>query len=117
MVIRMLSESTVFILRKEGLAQGDQFAMTLYEIMLLPLITHLNRMLSEVLQPWFTDNGAMDGEGSQVAACFVELNWIGHMFGYYSEVSNLIAVSPLKSKVRLKAIVGENGLPVEWRRS
>ena len=51
MVIRMLGESAVFILSKEGVAQGDPFAMALYGIMLLPLIAHLKRMFPRVLQP------------------------------------------------------------------
>ena len=116
MVIRISGESAVFILSKEGVAQGDPFAMALYGIMLLPLIAHLKRMFPKVLQPWFADDGAMDGEGSEVAACFVELNRIGHQFGYYPEVSKSIAVCPLESEARLKAIFAENNLPVEWRR-
>ena len=58
----------------------------------------------------------MDGEDGPVAACFVELNRMGHMFGYYLEVSKSIAVCPLESKARLKEIFAENTLPVEWRR-
>ena len=58
-------------------------------------------MFPRVLQPWFADDGAMDGEGSKVAACFVELNRIGHQFRYYPEVSKSIAVCPLESEARL----------------
>ena len=65
------------------MAQGDPFAMALYGIMLLPLIAHLKRMFPRVLQPRFTDDGAMDGECNEVTACFVELNQMGHQFGYY----------------------------------
>ena len=73
-----MGESAVFILSKEGVAQGDPFTMALYGIMLLPLIANLKRMFPRVLQPWFADDGAMDREGSEVAACFVELNQMGH---------------------------------------
>jgi hypothetical protein len=116
MVVRMRGESAIFILSMEGVAQGDPFAMALYGITLLPLIAHLRRMFPEVLQPWFADDGTMDGEGSQVAACFVELNRVGHMFGYYPEVAKSIAVCPLESEARLKAIFDEHNLPVTWRR-
>ena len=58
----------------------------------------------------------MDGDGSEVAACFVELSQMGHQFGYYLEVSRSIAVCPLESEARLKEIFAENALPVEWRR-
>ena len=46
----------------------------------------------------------------------MELNRIGHMFGYYSEVSKSIVVCLLESEARPKAIFEENSLPVEWRR-
>ena len=34
----------------------------------------------------------------------------------YPKVSKLITVCPLKSELRLKAILRENGLLVKWRR-
>ena len=73
-------------------------------------------MFPDVLQPWFADDDSMDGEGRQIVACFVELNRMGHMFGYYPEASKSIAGCPLESKARLEEIFAENALPVEWRR-
>ena len=51
---------TIFIPSKEGVAQGDPFVMALYGPMFLPLSAHLRRKFPEVLQPWSTNNGAMD---------------------------------------------------------
>ena len=68
LVIRIAGASCIFILSREGVAQGDPLAMALYGIMLLPLRSHLRTKFPDVLQPWFADDGAMDGEGDQVAA-------------------------------------------------
>ena len=89
-----MGKCAVFILSKEGVAQDNPFAMVLYGIMLLPLIAHLKRMFPKVFQSWFTNDGTMDGEGSKVAACFVELNRMEHQFGYYPYVSKSITVCP-----------------------
>ena len=86
--------------------------VTLYSIMLLSLIAHLRQEYPKVLQPWFTNDGAMDGEGSQVTAYFMDLNRVGPMCGYYPGVQKLNVVCPLKSKVQLKEIFLEHDFPV-----
>jgi hypothetical protein len=116
LVICIAGASCIFILSKEGVAQGDPLAMVIYGIMLLPLITHLKMKFPEVIQPWFADDGAMDGEGDQVAACFVELNKAGPMFGYYPEIKKSITVCPLESEAWLQAIFSAHDLTVTWKR-
>ena len=65
MPIKMLGKSAVFILSKEGVAQGDPFALALCRIMLLPLIANLKQMFPAVLQPWFAGNGPWTGRASK----------------------------------------------------
>ena len=92
LVICIEGTSVIFILSKEGVAQGNPFAMALYGIMFLLLIMHLRQISSKVPQPWFVNDGAMDGEGSQVTVCFIELNQVGPMIGYYPEVNKSLLV-------------------------
>ena len=65
---------------KEGVAQGDPLAVTLYGITLLSLIKHLRVAYPNVLQPWYTDNGAMHECCPCAAPCFKELCRTGPMF-------------------------------------
>ena len=62
-------------------------------------------MFPDVLQAWFAVDGVMDGESIQVTAYFVELIWVGHMFGYYPVVEN---------SAWLKTIFVGHTLPVKW---
>ena len=53
----------------------------------------------------------MDGEGSNVTACFMELNRVGPMFGYYPEVKkSIIHNLPVTWKHQQRYLDGHIGL-------
>ena len=68
----------------EDATQGDPLAMTLYGIVLFPLIEH-----PQVLQPWYSADGAMQGTGCDVAACFHDLCRVGLQYGSFPEPASL----------------------------
>ena len=56
---------------KEGITQGDCFAMSLYlyGVALLPLATRMQEVIPHALQPWYADDAGAAGEACWNAAC------------------------------------------------
>ena len=102
------------ILSIEGVTQGDPLAMALYSIALLPLIEHLRREHPRVLQPWYSDDGAIRGTGCDVVACFHELCHVGPQYGYFPGQEKSWAVCAQEDQPELRRIFAVDKLPVKW---
>ena len=94
--------------------QGILLAMALYGVALLPLIEQLRREHPRVIQPWYTDDGAIPGTGRDVAACFHELFRVGPQYSYFPEPAKSWAVCARDNQPELKRIFADIKLPVKW---
>ena len=54
---------------KEGITQGDCFAMSLYGTALMPLAERMRDVIPHALQPWYADDAAVAGEARWNAVC------------------------------------------------
>ena len=66
LLIRAGNETGHFLLRKEGVTQGDTLAIIIYGIGILPLIQYLQTAQPRVTQPWYTDDSRAGGNFSGV---------------------------------------------------
>jgi hypothetical protein len=46
----------IVIQSREGVMQGDCFALSLYRVALMPLASRMRKTIPEALQPWYCDN-------------------------------------------------------------
>ena len=90
--------------------------MALHGITLLPLIKCLQKEYPEVLQPWYADDGAMQGAPIPVAECFKLLEKVGPMFSYYLGVEKSWGICTLADEAESKAVFAAAGLEVQWTR-
>ena len=116
LICRRPGEDAVILLSKEGVTQGDPLAMALYGIALLPLAEILREANTEVLQPWYADDAAMQGRALAVAQCFHLLIRVGPHFGYFPEPEKSFAICPLATEAAAKEIFEREGLPVRYCR-
>ena len=68
------------ILSQEGTTQGDPFAMAMYGIAILPLISRLHN--DSLTQKWYADDGSVVGKLKDIRALFDKLNQLGPKYGY-----------------------------------
>ena len=78
---------TIVIHSKEGITQGDCFAMNLYGVALLPLAKQMRSKFPTALQPWFADDSGAAGEAEANAGCLDFLVKHGPKYGYFAEPS------------------------------
>ena len=116
LVCRRPGMEALILLSKEGVTQGDPLAMALYSIALLPLAEILREACTEVLQPWYKYDAAMQVLAVSVAKCFKVLIKYGPQFGYFPEPDKSFAICPLATEAAAKAIFEAEGLPVKFCR-
>jgi hypothetical protein len=75
------------ITSREGITQGDCFAMSLYGVALLPLATKMREQFPAALQPWFADDSGAAGEARVNAGCLDFLRVYGPRYGYFVDPS------------------------------
>ena len=116
LVCRRPGQEALILFSREGVAQGDPLAMAIYGVGLLPLGEHLRAKHPLVFQPWFADDLAAMGTPEDVAACLVELQRVGPMFGYYPEPEKSWGICPLADEAAAKAAFEAMELNVNWTR-
>jgi hypothetical protein len=52
----------IVIQSREGITQGDCFAMSLYGVVLMPLASRMRETIPEALQPWYCDDAGVAGK-------------------------------------------------------
>ena len=77
----------IVIHSKEGVTQGDCFAMSLYGTAILPLATQMREAVPAALQPWYADDSGSAGEARTNAACLDFLVQHGPKYGYFADPS------------------------------
>ena len=80
---------------------------------MLPLALLLREEYPDVLQPWYSDDAAMQGVPSRVAKCFKLLTEVGPMFGYLPKPEKSFSICPLASEVGVLTAFGSEGLDVK----
>ena len=76
-------ESPLFIHSKEGITQGDCFAMSVYGVALMPLASKMCEAIPDALQPWYCDN-AGTAVKALPNACYLDfLVKFGPQYGYF----------------------------------
>jgi hypothetical protein len=62
LVRRALGNPPIVIQLREGITQGNCFAMSLYGVALMPLASRMREMIPEALQPWYCDDAGAAGK-------------------------------------------------------
>jgi hypothetical protein len=80
-----LGESLIVIHSKEGITQGNCFAMSLYGVALMPLASKMREGIPKALQPWYCDYPGVAGKALPNACCLNFLMKFGPQYGYFPE--------------------------------
>ena len=67
-------------LSSEGTTQGDPLAMTMYTIVMVPLINRLHLLADQI---WYADDAAACGSMLQLRQWWDSLNHLGPLYGYF----------------------------------
>ena len=79
----------------KGVAQGVPLTMNVYGIDILPLTKNLNRVIHDVIYPWYADDARALRTFAILENYFDSITRQGPGQGYYSESSNsVLIVSP-----------------------
>ena len=79
----------IVIHSKEGIAQCDCLAMSLYRVALMPLASKMREAIPKVLQPCYCDDRDAAGKALPNACCLDFLVEFGPQYGYFSEPCKL----------------------------
>ncbi len=101
---------------KEGITQGDCFAMSLYGVALLPLATKMREQFPTALQPWFADDLGAAGEARVNAGCLDFLVKFGPKYGYYANPSKSHYICKLEDESKTKLEFDLLGLEINFSR-
>ncbi|KAL7479438.1 hypothetical protein ACHAW6_005203 [Cyclotella cf. meneghiniana] len=102
------------LLSQEGVMQGCMWGMIPYGIGLMPLAEHLRRLDPSILQPWYTDDFAMEGPSSCVATLFTALCQKGPSIGYFPAPSKSWAICPHVSEPSACKIIKDASLAAKF---
>jgi len=101
---------------KEGITQGDCFAMSLYGVALLPLATKMRDEFPTALQPWFADDSGSAGEAKPNAGCLDFLVKNGPKYGYFADPSKSYYICKEEDEEVARAEFGKLGLEINYSR-
>ena len=97
---------------KEGITQGDCFAMNLYGVALLPLAEAMKTDIPSSLQPWYADDTGAAGEAASNAECLRYLLEHGPRYGYFVEPSKSTYICKLADEVIAREAFESRGLDI-----
>ena len=93
LLLRQLGESTVTIMSRKGVTQGDPLSMVLYKITIIPLSEELRMIDPRILSLFYADDAAFDSFPRQSAQLLKLLMEIGTDRGYFPETSKSLFIS------------------------
>jgi hypothetical protein len=76
-------EPALVIHSMEGITQGDCFAMSLYSVALIPLVSKMREAILEALQPWYCNDAGVAGKAMLNAWCLNFLVKFGPPYSYF----------------------------------
>ena len=94
LVLRRPGGDAEYLQSREGVAQGDPFAMLLYGLALVPLSKRARVRVAQLLHLWYADDGALCGPLRDIAAAARIIAGEGPHRGYYMEVSKSLLLVP-----------------------
>ena len=97
---------------KEGITQGDCFAMNLYGVALLPLAEWMRNDISSSLQPWYANDTGVAGEAVSNAECLRYLLQHGRRYGYFVEPSKSTYICKLADEAIAREAFESRGLDI-----
>ncbi len=74
---------------KEGIAQGDCFAMSIYGVVLMPLVFKMCEAIPKALQPWFCNDAGVTGKAMPNAPCLDFFVKFGPPYNYFPKPRKL----------------------------
>ncbi len=99
---------------KEGITQGDCFAMSLYGVALLPLANKMREKFPDALQPWFADDSGAAGEAKVNACCLDFLQEFGPTYGYFVDPSKSHYICKAEDETQAKLEFDRLGLDINF---
>ncbi len=106
----------VVIHSREGITQGDCFAMSLYGVALMLLVLRMREMIPEALQPWYCDNAGGAGKAVPNARYLDFLMKFGPQYGYFPEPGKLYYICKAKDEVAAHQAFESFGLEINYSR-
>ena len=106
----------IVIHSKEGVTQGDCFAMSLYGTALLPLARKMRDAVPTALQPWFADDSGSAGEARTYAACLDFLVKVGPKYGYFADPSKSYYICKGEDEAVARSEFEKLGLDINFSR-
>lgn len=111
LVMRQRDGTSIILLSQEGVTQGDPLSMILYGIGLLPLAEELRREFPAVVQPWYADDAAAQGNAAQLAAWLRRLQAEGPKRGYFPEAAkSILLVHPGSDAAAVRSALADFSL-------
>jgi hypothetical protein len=109
-------ESLIVIHSKEGITQGNCFAMSLYGVVLMPLASKMREAIPEALQPWYCDDAGAAGKALPNACCLDFLVKFGPQYGYFPEPGKSYYICKAKDEDVARQAFESFGLKINYSR-
>jgi hypothetical protein len=93
LVVRNPGGEPLTFFSKEGVTQGDPFAMIAYGVGMLPLVRKLKELNQLLTQSWYADDACAAGTFDRILSMFHDVSRIGPDYGYYPNASKSILVT------------------------
>jgi hypothetical protein len=109
-------EPPIVIHSKEGITQGDCFAMRLYGVALMPLASKMRETIPEALQPWYCEDAGAAGKALPNARCLNFLVKFGPQYGYFPEPGKLYYICKAEDEDAARQAFKSFGLEINYSR-
>ena len=107
----LLQDSSISLLSKEGVTQGDPLSMMLYAVAVLPLIRSL-RAPGKWTQNWYADDSSCVADLRSLRAWYEELSHRGPDYGYHPEPSQTVLVVSPSDVQQASALFSDLGIKI-----
>ena len=114
LVMRRPSGESIILFSQEGVTQGDPLSMILYGLGLLPLTRLLKKEFPELIQPWYADDAAAQGDARQLRLWLDRLKVEGPKYGYLPEPDkSIVLVHPGSADLAVREALAS--FPLKWK--
>jgi hypothetical protein len=106
----------IVIHSREGITQGDCFAMSLYGVALMPLESRMRKTIPEALQPWYCNDAGAAGKALPNARCLDFLVKFGPQYGYFPEPGKSYYICKAEDEDTARQTFESFGLDINYSR-
>ncbi len=116
-LVRTVSGNPPIVIQlREGITQGDCFAMSLYGVALMPLASRMRETIPEALQPWYCNDAGAAGKALPNSRCLDFLVKFGPQYGYFPEPGKSYYICKAEDEDTARQAFESFGLDINYSR-